>query len=332
MRKIINKLKRVKFYLFRARVNIYAKTHKYSTYIGIVSCNTWKSKVYEDVSIKYYLNRQGYGAEIISYEEENDYSKYKALIIKSIWGFQKNKEIFDKFLEQVSKNKIPLYNSVEIISNNYNKEKQFKLLDKYHIKHIDTVFIENDPNIAQKIKETWENKFNKYDKLVIKPVISESSEDTYIISLNDTGKNTITIKDVENKYQNIKYPLMLQPFIKEVKNGEYSVICFSNKLSHVIERCVSVFGEKPYIKYIKKETIDDKMLEIVNQICLIKEYKDNLYMRIDLVKTDEEYQVMEVELLDPQLFLNSITSNYYKKEAYQTFTKEIINRITKQTK
>ena len=122
---------------------------------------------------------------------------------------------------------------------------------------------------------------------------------------------------------------MLQPFIKEVKNGEYSVICFSNKLSHVIQRCVSVFGEKPYIKYIKKETIDDKMLEIVNKICLIKEYKDNLYMRIDLVKTNEEYQVMEVEQLDPQLFLNSITSNDYKKEAYQTFTKEIINRITK---
>lgn len=329
MRKIANKLKRVKFYLFRTWVNIYAKTHKYSTYIGIVSCNTWKNKVYEDVSIKYYLNRQGYGADIISYEEENDYSKYKALIIKSIWGFQKNKETFDKFLEQVSKNKIPLYNSVEIISNNYDKEKQFKLLDKYHIKHIDTVFIENNSSIAQKIKETWENKFNNYDKLVIKPVVSESSADTYIISLNETGKNTITIKDVKNKYKNINYSLMLQPFIKEVKNGEYSVICFSNKLSHVIQRCVSVFGEKPYIKYIRKETIDDKMLEIVNKICLIKEYKDNLYMRIDLVKTNEEYQVMEVELLDPQLFLNSITSNDYKKEAYQTFTKEIINRITK---
>lgn len=71
------------------------------------------------------------------------------------------------------------------------------------------------------------------------------------------------------------------------------------------------------------------MLEIVNKICLIKEYKDNLYMRIDLVKTNEEYQVMEVEQLDPQLFLNSITSNDCKKEAYQTFTKEIINRITK---
>ena len=51
MRKIANKLKRVKFYLFRTWVNIYAKTHKYSTYIGIVSCNTWKNKVYEDVSI-----------------------------------------------------------------------------------------------------------------------------------------------------------------------------------------------------------------------------------------------------------------------------------------
>lgn len=329
MRMILNKLKRIKFYLFRAWVNIYAKTHKYSTYIGIVSCNNWKGKVYEDISTKYYLNRQGYGADIISYEEENDYSKYKALVIKSIWGFQKDKEVFDKFLEEVSKNKIPLYNSIEIISNNYDKEKQFKLLDKYHIKHIETIFIKNNAKIEDNIKEIWKNTFNNYDKLVIKPVVSESSADTYIINLNESGKNTITIKDVRNKYQGINYSLMLQPFIKEVKDGEYSVICFSNKLSHVIKRCVSVFGEKPYIKYIEKETIDKKMIEIVNKICSIEEYQNNLYMRIDLVKTNEEYQVMEVELLDPQLFLNAITSKRYQKEAYQTFTKEIINRVNK---
>lgn len=329
MRIIVNKLKRVKFYLFRAWVNIYAKTHKYSTYIGIVSCNTWKNKVYEDISTKYYLNKQGYGVDIISYEEKNDYSKYKALIIKSIWGFQKNKQTFDNFLKEVSKNKTPIYNSVEIISNNYNKEKQFELLDKYHIKHIDTIFIKNDSNIEKNIKKIWQNKFNNYDKLVIKPVVSESSADTYIISLNETGKNTINLKDVKNKYQSINYSLMLQPFIKEVKNGEYSVICFSNKLSHVIKRCVSVFGEKPYIKSIPKETIDNEMHEIINKICSIKEYQNNLYMRIDLVKTNKEYQVMEVELLDPQLFLNAITPNCCKKEAYQIFTKEIINRITK---
>lgn len=326
---ILNKLKRIKFYLFRTWVNIYAKTHKYSTYIGIVSCNNWKGKVYEDISTKYYLNRQGYGADIISYEEENDYSKYKALVIKSIWGFQKDKEVFDKFLEEVSKNKIPLYNSIEIISNNYDKEKQFKLLDKYHIKHIETIFIKNNAKIEDNIKEIWKNTFNNYDKLVIKPVVSESSADTYIINLNESGKNTITIKDVRNKYQGINYSLMLQPFIKEVKDGEYSVICFSNKLSHVIKRCVSVFGEKPYIKYIEKETIDKKMIEIVNKICSIEEYQNNLYIRIDLVKTNEEYQVMEVELLDPQLFLNAITSKHCQKEAYQTFTKEIINRVNK---
>lgn len=329
MRTIVNKLKRIKFYLFRTWVNIYAKTHKYSTYIGIVSCNAWKNKVYEDIAIKYYLNRQGYGVDIISYEEENDYSKYKALIIKSIWGFQKNKQTFDKFIAEVSKNKIPLYNSVEIISNNYNKEKQFKLLDKYHIKHIDTIFIDNNSNIEKNIKEIWQSKFNNYDKLVIKPVVSESSADTYIISLKEFGKNTITLKDVKDKYQNVNYSLMLQPFIKEVKDGEYSVICFSNKLSHVIKRCVSIFGEKPYIKYIEKETIDNNMLDTVNKICSIEEYKNNLYMRIDLVKANEEYQVMEVELLDPQLFLNSITSKHCKKEAYQTFIKEIISRITR---
>lgn len=329
MKKIINKLKRVKFYLFRTWVNIYSKTHKYSTYIGIVSCNTWKNKVYEDIKTKYYLNLKGYGVDIISYEEENNYNKYSALIIKSIWGFQKNKRIFDNFIEKVTTKGIPIYNSKEIITNNYDKEKQFKLLDKYNIKKIDTIFLENNSNIEKEIKLIWKTKYKDYDKLVIKPVVSESSNDTYIISLNETGKNIINIKDIKNKYQNINYKLMLQPYIKEVKNGEYSAVCFSNKLSHIIQRRLQVFSTKTYIKYIKNEHIDLNMLKVINKICNIKEYKDSLYMRIDLVKVNEEYLIMEVELLDPQLFLNSITTTKDKRKAYDNFTKEIIKKIKK---
>lgn len=329
MKKIINKLKRVKFYLFRTWVNIYSKTHKYSTYIGIVSCNTWKNKVYEDIKTKYYLNLKGYGVDIISYEEENNYNKYSALIIKSIWGFQKNKKIFDNFIEKVTTKGISIYNSKEIITNNYDKEKQFKLLDKYNIKKIDTIFLENNSNIEKEIKLIWKTKYKDYDKLVIKPVVSESSNDTYIISLNETGKNIINIKDIKNKYQNINYKLMLQPYIKEVKNGEYSAVCFSNKLSHIIQRRLQVFSTKTYIKYIKNEHIDLNMLKVINKICNIKEYKDSLYMRIDLVKVNEEYLIMEVELLDPQLFLNSITTAKDKRKAYDNFTKEIIKKIKK---
>lgn len=329
MKKIYNKLKRIKFYLFKIWADIYSNTHKYNNYVGIVSCNKWQNKVYEDVKTKYYLNKKGYGADIISYEEQIDYKKYKALIIKSIWGYQKNKDKFDNFLKEIIKNNVLIFNSVEIISNNYDKEKQFKLLDKYNIKHIDTKFIENDKNKEKKIKKTWETELNKYDKLVIKPIVSESGEDTYIISSNEVGKNIITIDDINKKYQTIDYKLMIQPYIEEVKDGEYSVICISNKLSHVIKRCVAVFGSQSYIKYIKKTNIDKKMIDIVKKICSIKEYQNSLYMRIDLVKIKEEYQVMEVELLDPQLFLNSINYKADQKEAYNIFTEEIIKRINK---
>ena len=35
----------------------------------------------------------------------------------------------------------------------------------------------------------------------------------------------------------------------------------------------------------------------------IKEYENALYMRVDLVKIGEDYKVMELELVEPQLFL-----------------------------
>ena len=49
--------------------------------------------------------------------------------------------------------------------------------------------------------------------------------------------------------------------------------------------------------------MDDKMKSIVDRCSNINEYKSALYMRVDLVKIDDNYKVMELELVEPQLFL-----------------------------
>ena len=52
-------------------------------------------------------------------------------------------------------------------------------------------------------------------------------------------------------------------------------------------------------------------------------------MRIDIIKNESNYEIMEVELLDPNLYLNYIPDKKQRKEVYQYFAQSIKKRITK---
>ena len=65
-----------------------------------------------------------------------------------------------------------------------------------------------------------------------------------------------------------------------------------------------------------------------NTILKIKEYEDSLFLRVDFVKQEDKFLVMEVELLDPNLFLEFVSDRKRKKEILDFFAKQIV-RYTK---
>ena len=117
---------------------------------------------------------------------------------------------------------------------------------------------------------------------------------------------------------------MVQPFMKEIFDGEYSICCINNKITHGIIKYKNAFTKTNMIKYIPADKIDHKIIEIVNNILNIKEYKDNLFLRIDFIKQKKKFLVMEVELLDPNLFLEFIADSKKRKEILNFFAEQII--------
>lgn len=329
--KVIKIIKQINFHLFKlsnqAYVFFYRK--KFSKSIAIVSCRRLKNKVKEDVYLKHSLNKLGIKADIIAWEDKSiDLKAYDALIIKSIWGFQHNLNAFYEWLDFIEQNNILLFNSVYVIRNSFDKEKQFMLLDKYEISHVDTIFLDNDNNINENVSRIWQDSYRKYDRLVIKPTISESGNDTYIIS-NEPEKNNIKVNDIKNKFQNVNSKLMLQPFIENINDGEISLTYISGKLTNAVIRYCDIFTNKNMAKDIELDKLDAELINLANKIIDIPEYKNNLYIRIDAVKTNKGYEIMEVELLDPNLFLTFIDDKRKRKETFTYFAESIIDRIGK---
>ena len=297
------KIRLLLFLIARNTNRLFVKCNKkrFNKKVAIVSCDKWVGKVKEDELLKFELNKLLVDVDIISWQDNTvDYSKYDAIIIRSLWGYQDYIEEFVDYLDKLKKEKVKVFNSVEILKDNLNKYEQFKILDKYDIPHIETFFLKKDE--LDKVKD-----INKEHKdLVVKPIISGSGNNTFIIS-DTIEKNNIKVAEVTDRFSNVLNEvnnyLMVQPFVKEIDDGEISVVLIDNKVSHIVVRNTSVFNNKGSISVVGLDAMDDKMKSIVDRCSNINEYKSALYMRVDLVKIDDNYKVMELELVEPQLFL-----------------------------
>lgn len=289
----------------------YLFSKKRNIKIRIISTKKWKNNVSDDVYIIKYLRSMGINSKIISYEDKI-YEKNSIYLIKSVWGYQDNLNNFKEYLTNIKNNGNIIINPYNIVMNNYDKEKQYNLFIKYNIPHINSYFLDNDKDINKKILDKVKDK-----KYVIKPSISGSGNNTYIYNKD---------MDVYNIYHNItkESKIILQEYIDGVSLGEISLIYINHKLLYGVKRYPKVFTDKYSVKEI--DIKDKDILSIGDKINSLEEYKDIFYLRIDLIKKDNKYLCIEIEALDPDIFLTTLNNKDKKISIYCNSLLEYIDK------
>lgn len=294
--------------------------------VGIVSCDKWINKLEEDNNLKNELINLGIDAKIISWQQPLE-EKYDLLILKSVWGYQNYYKEFKNWLLYVKNNNIPLANDVDMVLNNIMKNIQFNILEKNNVDFIDTIFLDQSKLLSMNIFDMLDD--NSY---VFKPTISGSGENTYLVTNfnNKSIPNTIQKKDIVKIYNkmldgNSDCKIMVQPFISEINNGEYSCIFIDGKLTHTMLRFPNIFHEKrrPYLV----NDIPNSIIELARVVEQIKDFNDYLYMRVDMVLVNGKAKIMEVELADPDLLTKYIDDSNVKSDVIKTFAKKIERRV-----
>ena len=294
--------------------------------VGIVSCDRWIDKLEEDNNLKDALINLGIDAKIISWQHPLE-EKYDLLVLKSVWGYQNYYKEFKNWLLYIKNNNIPLVNSVDIILNNIMKDVQFNILRKNNVDIIDTIFLQQSELLNKSIFDMLDD--NAY---VFKPTISGSGENTYLVT-NSSDKsipNTIQKEDIVKIYNkmlddNSDCKIMIQPFISEINNGEYSCIFIDGKLTHTMLRFPNIFHEKrrPYLV----NYVPGSIIELARVVEKIKDFSNYLYMRVDMVLVNGKAKIMEVELADPDLLTKYIGDSTVKSDVIKTFAKKIERRV-----
>jgi len=267
-----------------------------SRQLYIVSSLKYVNKLKEDLCLQRCFLKNKIFCKIIAFED-NVFSK--KCLIKSTWGYHKN---LDRFVRFVFMNET--INSSDIIINNMDKRKQYELLERYNISRIDTIFLENTSMLK-----------NKNYKQVVKPVIGESGDNTFIVDKNFDIKQVKKLDDV-----------MVQPYVEGIKDGELSIIVIDNVIKYGIIRYPGVLTSYKREKFVPREELSEEVLSIFRKVKGIIEYKEAKFMRLDLVKYRKGYKVLEIELIDPDLFIETIPDKNFKNEIYQ----DIVDMVKKE--
>jgi len=184
-----------------------------------------------------------------------------------------------------------MFNPPSVVRWNCNK-KYLLDLQKKGVPIVPTVIINKTdlPRIRSLVPNNWST-------LIVKPTVGASGFGVIKIEEKDSSS-----KDIESLSFN---EVLVQPLIKEIENGEYSFIYIGKNLSHVVLKIPASGDYRTNYKHGGKEELVRPDKGIAKQVENIIE-KVNLpflYARVDGVIVRRQFLLMELELIEPYLFM-----------------------------
>lgn len=258
--------------------------------------NTEDFVIYDDLLLDP-LAEAGWQCEVVSWRAKVDWNNYSMVVIRSPWDYQDHVDEFLTVLETIEHSSAQLENSLDIVKWNIDKRYLKELEDK-GVAIVPTQWFDDFDSAS--VAKCFDY-FNA-DELVIKPCISANADDTFWLKRD-------SFQDISNKLAQLftRRPFMVQPFIRNIiEEGEYSLFYFSGEYSHAIMktpkegdfRVQEEHGGQ--LKAINPEdALNQAGLKVLAQID-----QELLYARLDFVREQDQFLLIEAELIEPSLYFN----------------------------
>ena len=224
-----------------------------------------------------------------------DWSQFATVVIRSCWDYHLQPERFLAWIKQLEYANIPIFNPTSLLRWNANKS-YLRDLDTNGVPIVPTFWPEGNGNITlqEKLRDLG------WHKAVVKPRISATAYRTQLATIDDAAAAQPLFDELRRGPG-----VMLQKYIDSITTeGEWSLIFFAGTFSHAI-----IKQPRPGDFRVQNDfggttrRADPPPHVLASATRAVQAVDPTVYARVDGVVDEDRFLLMELELIEPMLFL-----------------------------
>ncbi len=232
------------------------------------------------------LTGQGFDIRpVIWSDTQQDWRQFDAVIVRSCWDYHLRLQEFLNWIALLEQNGIVVWNPPDLIRWNASKVYLAELASS-GIAIPDTIFVE--PGVTLDLADVCATR--GWQSAVVKPITSASAYGT------------------ERRASGVVYEgSMVQEYIAAIETeGEWSLVYFDGRFSHAVIKkpCANDFRVQTDFGGTVRVAQPSQELLVFSETVLHRLPGPALYARVDLVAEDASILLMELEVIEPELFLD----------------------------
>ncbi len=267
--------------------------------IAFVTSQDWPELTPDDRLAADYLRTQGTEVRPVRWDDnEVEWKSFDAIVLRSVWDYHLRLVAFREWLARIDDLGCALSNPSSLVRWNLDK-KYLAQLQKQGVPTLPTLFLRK--------RETTHLSalFERLDctELVIKPTVSASAYRLARVSRQDASDDQVRLDEMLKEHD-----VMAQPFMTELaEHGEWSLVFFNKEFSHAVVKRAGADDFRVQAELGGRTQRREPSSNLLAQANRVLQQVDGrpLYARVDLVEVQGGALLMELELVEPELFFAS---------------------------
>jgi hypothetical protein len=267
--------------------------------VGLITCAKLPTLNDDDRLLGASLRARGIDAIPLLWDDKTlAWDSFEALVLRSCWDYHYRVDEFRAWLGRLEACDAKLWNPVPLVRENLHKG-YLKRLAQAGVSVVPTLHLARGeaPHLAALLAERG------WGEAVVKPAVSASAHETWTVGV----ENAVAMQARFDKLL-AAGDVLVQPFMPTVKShGEWSLVFLGGELSHAVLKI-----PRPGDFRVQEEFGGSVRVALpsarLRQDCeTILERLEHpwLYARVDGIEVAGRFMLMELELIEPFLFLGS---------------------------
>ncbi|MET0553091.1 MAG: hypothetical protein ABW221_08640 [Vicinamibacteria bacterium] len=265
--------------------------------VALVTCRRLPELTDDDRLLLPALAAAGAVTEAVVWDDQAaDWKRFDRVVLRSVWDYHLRPDAFDAWLTARARDGAAMWNPAALVRWNLHKS-YLRALARDGVATVETGWLDRGSSAA--LTDVMDAR--GWTDVVVKPAVSASAHRTFRVARADA-----TARQADLDAILADGDALVQPFAPEItEDGEWSLLFFGGAFSHAVHKRPAPSDFRVQEEFGGRSETSDPAADVIAQAAaaLAAAPGRTAYARVDGIVRGGVFVLMELELIEPVLYL-----------------------------